>query len=238
MRLAKRAGLNVPDVHRRYVPAPVYIIDRFDRVRDEHGWQRRHVIDACQLLGLDRSFKYSQGSMASLAALADQCRGNIAARTRLFSWLVFNVLVGNTDAHLKNLSFLVSEEGIELAPHYDILSTACYETLAYNKKGWPNLTEMAWPILGKQLIADVDRALLIAAADVLNIKKATAERLLDNLCNHIMGKAEEIYQEFEVENASLKQRADLAPILAGESRCLRTIIHVVIKDIAAKLKQR
>lgn len=238
MRLAKRAGLNVPDVHRRYVPAPVYIIDRFDRVRDARGWQRRHVIDACQLLGLDRSFKYSQGSMASLVALADQCRGNIVARTRLFSWLVFNVLVGNTDAHLKNLSFLVSEEGVELAPHYDILSTACYETLAYDKKSWPNLTEMAWPILGKQFIADVDRALLIEAADALNIRKATAERLLDNLCNHIMGKAEEIYQEFEAENAFLKQRADLAPILAGESRCLRTIIHVVIKEVAAKLKQR
>ena len=106
------------------------------------------------------------------------------------------------------------------------------------KKGWPNLTEMAWPILGKQFIVDVDRALLIEAADALNIRKATAERLMDTLCNHIMDKAEEIYQEFEVENASLKQGSDLAHIFAGESRCLRTIIHVVIKDIAAKLKQR
>lgn len=238
MRLARRAGLSVPDVQRRYVPAPVYIIERFDRVRDAHGWQRRHVIDACQLLGLDRSFKYSQGSMNSLAALANLCRGNIAARTRLFNWLVFNVLVGNTDAHLKNLSFLVGPEGIELAPHYDMLSTACYETPAYNKQGWPNLTEMAWPVLGKQFIADIDRALLIEAADALSIKKATAARLLDNLCNRIMGNAEEIYQEFEAENASLKQRAELAPFFAGESRCLRTIIHVVIKESVAKLKRR
>ena len=97
---------------------------------------------------------------------------------------------------------------------------------------------MAWPILGKQFIVDVDRALLIEAADALSIKKPTAERLLDKLCNHILDKAEEIYQEFEAENVFLKQRAELAPILAGESRCLRTIIHVVIKEVAAKLKQR
>jgi hypothetical protein len=60
MRLAKRLGLDVPDVHRRYAPSPVFLINRFDRVREDQGWQRRHVIDACQLLGLDRSFKYSQ----------------------------------------------------------------------------------------------------------------------------------------------------------------------------------
>ncbi|MEN9436698.1 MAG: hypothetical protein RIR09_1353, partial [Pseudomonadota bacterium] len=71
MRLAKRLGLDTPDVHRRYVPSPVYLIDRFDRISEPQGWQRRHVIDACQLLGLDRSFKYSQGSMQSLAALAN-----------------------------------------------------------------------------------------------------------------------------------------------------------------------
>ena len=40
------------------------------------------IIDACQLLGLDRSFKYSQGSMDNLAALAKACRSPAVARTR------------------------------------------------------------------------------------------------------------------------------------------------------------
>ncbi|WP_370635918.1 HipA domain-containing protein [Paralcaligenes sp. KSB-10] len=35
--------------------------------------------------------------------------------------------VANSDAHLKNLSFLILKGGIELAPHYDLLSVACYE---------------------------------------------------------------------------------------------------------------
>ncbi|OXH89050.1 toxin HipA, partial [Burkholderia multivorans] len=32
MTLARRVGLDVPDVERRYVPAPVYVIRRFDRI--------------------------------------------------------------------------------------------------------------------------------------------------------------------------------------------------------------
>ena len=47
MRLAKRVGLVVPEVHRKYVPEPVYIIDRFDRHHAIDQWQRLHVIDAC-----------------------------------------------------------------------------------------------------------------------------------------------------------------------------------------------
>jgi serine/threonine-protein kinase HipA len=236
MRLANNLGLDVPNVHRRYVPAPVYIIDRFDRVQDVTGCQRLHIIDACQLLGLDRSFKYSQGSMESLAALANACRSPAVARTRLFSWLVFNVLVGNTDAHLKNLSFMVSHDGIQLAPHYDLLSTACYETRAFDKNGWPDQTQLAWPILGVRHISDIDRSLLIQAGAALSIAKTTAERLLDNLVRRIVSATESLYAEVESENATLiHQRPELAATLAGESRCLRAIHYAVIKEMAGKL---
>lgn len=236
MRLAKKLGLDVPDVHRRYVPAPVYIIDRFDRTKNEDSWQRRHVIDACQLLGLDRSFKYSEGSMENLAALANACRSTAVARTRLFSWLVFNVLVGNTDAHLKNLSFMVSHDGIQLAPHYDLLSTACYETRAFDKNGWPDQTQLAWSIMDVRYISEVNRALLIRAGAELNVAKATAERLLDNLCRKIVSETEALYAEFENENAALaQQNSELRATLAGESRCLRTIQHTVIREMAQKL---
>lgn len=238
MRLAQKLGLDVPDVHRRFVPAPVYIIDRFDRVRDEHGWQRRHVIDACQLLGLDRSFKYTQDSMESLAALANACRSPAVARTRLFTWLVFNVLVGNTDAHLKNLSFLVSHEGIQLAPHYDLLSVACYETRAFDKTDWPDRTQLAWPILEVRHFSDINRSLLLEAGAVLRLTKATAERLLEALRGRIVSETELLYAGVESENAVLsQQRPELATTLAGESRCLRTIHHVVIKEMAGKLNR-
>lgn len=236
MRLAKRLGLDVPDVHRRYVPSPVYLIDRFDRIPDAQGWQRRHVIDACQLLGLDRSFKYSLGSMKSLAALGNACRSPAVARSRLFGWLVFNVLVGNSDAHLKNLSFMVSYEGVQLAPFYDLLSVASYDTPAFDKKGWPTQTQLAWPILGVRHFSDINRGLLLEAGAALNLAKGTAERLLENLRSRIAQEAEVLYAEVEAENAGIaNERPVLSATLAGESRCLRTILHTVVKEMAKQI---
>lgn len=236
MRLAKRLGLDVPEVHRRYVPAPVYLIDRFDRFQDAQGWQRRHVIDACQLLGLDRSFKYSQGSMENLAALANACRSPAVARSRLFGWLVFNVLVGNSDAHLKNLSFLVSDEGVQLAPFYDLLSVATYDSRAYDQKGWPAETQLAWPIHDVQRFSEVSRRLLLEAGASLNLVRGTAERLLENLRRRTVSEAVALYAEVAAENAQLAlSRPELQAKLTGESRCLRAIVHTIIKEMARQI---
>ncbi len=236
MRLAKRLGLDVPDVHRRYVPSPVYLIDRFDRILVGQDWQRRHVIDACQLLGLDRSFKYSQGSMENLAALANACRSPAVARARLFSWLVFNVVIGNSDAHLKNLSFMVSEEGVQLAPFYDMLSVATYDTIAFDKKGWPVQTELAWPILGVRHFSDITRVLLLEAGATLNLAKGTADRMLENLRSRAVQEAEALYGEIESENAQIiDAHPELSATMAGESRCLRAVVHTIIKEMTKQI---
>ncbi len=236
MHLAKRLGLDVPDVHRRYVPSPVYLINRFDRIPADQGWQRRHVIDACQLLGLDRSFKYSQGSMENLAALATACRSPAVARSRLFGWLVFNVLVGNSDAHLKNLSFLVSHEGVQLAPFYDLLSVTTYDTPAFNKNGWPEQTQLAWPILGARHFSDINRGLLLEAGASLNLAKGTADRLLENLRSRVVPEAQALYGDVEAENAQIAHdHPELSATMAGESRCLRAILHNVLKEMAEQL---
>jgi len=42
---------------------------------------------------------------------------------------LFNLLVGNCDAHGKNIAFLYAPK-CELAPFYDLISTQCYETLS------------------------------------------------------------------------------------------------------------
>ena len=187
-------------------------------------------------MGLDRSFKYSQGSLDSLAALANACRSSAVARARLFGWLVFNVLIGNSDAHLKNLSFLVSHEGVQPAPFYDLLSVAIYDTPAFDKKGWPAQTQLAWPILGVRRFADIDRTLLLEAGAALNLAKGTATRLLENLRSHIAKEAEALHAEVETENAGItRERPVLTATMAGESRCLRAILHTVIKEMTKRI---
>ncbi len=235
MRLAHQLKLAVPPVYRRYVPLPVYLIERFDRVLTPQGWARTHVIDACQLLGLDRTFKYSQGSMQSLAALANACRSPAVVRTQLFSWMVFNVLVGNADAHLKNLSFRVSDDGVQLAPFYDLLSTAVYETLAFERSGWPEQTQLAWPILGVQRFSEINKAVLIEAGAVLGLAKSTAERLLTRLRTQIGEQAHLLYEHIQTENQGLlAHRPQLAATLAGELRCLRAILHLIIQEMVRR----
>ena len=236
MRLAKRLGLNVPDVHRRYVPSAVYLVDRFDRLAQGPSWQRLHVIDACQLLGLDRSFKYSQGSMESLAALASACRSPAVARSRLYGWLVFNALLGNSDAHLKNLSFMVSHEGVQLAPFYDLLSIAAYDSPAFDKKGWPEQTQLAWPILGVRHFSSIDRRVLLEAGAALNLAKGTADRVIESLRSRVLAQALALCAEVEAENAEIvRVRPELAAMMAGEIRCVRAIVHTVLKEMVKQI---
>ncbi len=242
MRLAKRLGLDVPEVHRRYVPTPVYLISRFDRMRKANGidgsidWERQHAIDACQLLGLDRSFKYNQGSIENLARLGNACRSPAVARSRLYNWLVFNVLVGNSDAHLKNLSFMVSSDGIQLAPFYDLLSVATYETRAFEKNIWPTQSQIAWPILDVKQYKKLSRDLLLKAGEQMQISKTTALQRLENLRSRIVHQAKELFNEVSLENEHIvRERPELAATMAGELRCLNTIIYTVIQEMQAQI---
>ncbi|WKN20195.1 HipA domain-containing protein [Azotobacter vinelandii] len=236
MALARRLGLAVPRVERRYVPQPVYLIERFDRQQETGGWRRLHSIDACQMLGLSAAYKYLEGSVARLTELAGACRSPAVARTALFQWLVFNLLVGNTDAHLKNLGFLVSHGGIRPAPFYDLICTAVYDTPAFDNGRWPAATTLAWPLEGRARIAEVDRRCLLEASEILRIKPATATRLLDSLRGRIADEARALHAQVERENAVLiDRRPELAATFAGEMRCLRAIIHVVIAEQVARL---
>lgn len=236
MRLADRLGLLVPTVSRRYVPEAVYLVSRFDRRHDAGQWQRLHVVDACQLTGLDRSYKYAEGSLKKLNQLAGYCRGTASARTRLYAWLIFNVLVGNNDAHLKNLSFLVDNRGIELAPHYDLLCTAVYESTAYGGRQWPEDSTLAWPIMDKLRFADIDRATLLDAGRALGLQTTTAQRFLDKMLSQIVGKAQGLYDEIAAENLQIAHvRPELGATMAGEERCLRAIIHNVINPMVSQL---
>ncbi|GGP26818.1 HipA domain-containing protein [Silvimonas amylolytica] len=242
MSLARRLGhtqMQVPAVFRHYTPSPVYLVERFDRFEKDGIWQRRHIIDACQLDNLAAVYKYSQGSLLRLESFAKRSRSTLQSRLKLFEWLVFNVLVGNTDAHLKNLSFFMLSTGFELTPTYDLLSEAVYDTTAFRDGGganWKN-REMAWPLDdGVARLEQMNRGVLIAAGVKLGLPKKPAERVLDNLVSQIVGQAKQLYEEMLSENDLLRQhRKELGAPLSGEERLVRTIVHVVIQEMAQQL---
>jgi len=130
MRLAKAAGLNVPHV----VVLPIegqthFIIERYDRSRGK----RLHQEDFCQALAIDADNKYEAEGGPSLKDCAELIRDHshkpAADILQFVRWVLFNVLIGNRDAHGKNIAFLYTSR-CELAPFYDLLSTQCYEGLS------------------------------------------------------------------------------------------------------------
>lgn len=244
MRLAGAMGLEVPDVTLKYVPEPVYVVERFDRLRDQSGQvHRRHLVDTCQLLNKDRAFKYSGAHLESLRHAVDLCRSRAAARLGLFRWIVFNVLLGNGDNHLKNISFLVDHEGIRLAPAYDLLSTAVYETsaLAPERKVWPD-SELAFTVNGRTRFRDVDYADLRAAGIALGLARKTVERELDRQIASVLNTATKLFDRICNEHTTLVESSP-DPVSARrhwgiEQTVIRAIVHVVVKDMVNRLARR
>ena len=53
-----------------------------------------------------------------------------------------------------------------------------------------------------------------------------------------MTTAEALYRQFDNDaSRRLQARPELGPTMAGESRCLRAIIHTVIKEMVVRLSE-
>jgi serine/threonine-protein kinase HipA len=136
MRLAHSIGLPVPQVIYMELPEPVLLVQRYDRTwTPDGGLLRTHQIDACQALNLPPEQKYEEPdyetappgpTFAQILALHKLCQVPASAQVLMLQWLLFNFIIGNSDAHAKNFSFLVNEKGLQAAPLYDLVSGLRY----------------------------------------------------------------------------------------------------------------
>lgn len=131
MKLAAELGLPAASAQFWPDPTPLFLTERYDRSRlSENKLIRLHQEDFCQALGFGSNRKYESEGGPTLKlcfALVNQYSSSPALdKQRLLQWVVFNNLIGNNDAHGKNISLLLLKEGIKLAPFYDLLSTAIY----------------------------------------------------------------------------------------------------------------
>lgn len=134
MQLALRVGLSVPQVTVLEMQQTLYLIERYDRKRlPDNRLERVHQEDFCQALGIPPNQKYEKEGGPSLQQcfhlLRDTSIQPVADVRALLRWVIFNYLIGNADAHGKNISLLLTEQGPSLAPFYDLMSTAVYREL-------------------------------------------------------------------------------------------------------------
>lgn len=121
MCLAEHVGLNVaPVTLTQSSHKDVLLIERFDRVHSDNGWQRKAMVSALTLFELDEMMaRYA--SYEDLAEIIRYRFTNASATLReLFSRLVFNILSGNTDDHARNHAAFWDGQMLSLTPAYDI----------------------------------------------------------------------------------------------------------------------
>lgn len=134
--LATEVGLPTAPVRlRKTERASIAIITRYDRFKCDGVDCRFHQEDFCQALGISPINKYEKEGGPRFQQCAETLRRHAAfpliELQKLMQWGLFNLLVGNADAHGKNLSLLYDEQGgIRLAPFYDLVCTRNYKRIA------------------------------------------------------------------------------------------------------------
>jgi serine/threonine-protein kinase HipA len=193
MRLARKVGIPTPTVTIHFVGnAPCYIVERYDREKAKDGTITRiHQEDFCQALGILPEIKYEGEGGPSIA----KCQEILSAHSvkpafdqlRFLDILIFNYLIGNADAHGKNFSLLYKETKPELAPAYDLISTAVY----------PDLSEkMAMKIGGKYKPEDVFLRHWYHFVPDTRAAKTNLEKRLHELAKTTLEQAHTLKDEF------------------------------------------
>ena len=118
MILARHVGIEAPAVQvERVRGKDVLLVDRFDRTPDG---ARRILLSGLTVLGLsENSARY--GSYPMLAdAIVTSFAAPQPALEQLYRRLVFNIVIGNNDDHLRNISAFWDGRMLALAPAYDL----------------------------------------------------------------------------------------------------------------------
>jgi serine/threonine-protein kinase HipA len=215
MSWARAAGFDVPDhqvvnvadlsgLPQGWVSSDTvtaFAVKRFDRRSDDDS--KVHQEDFCQALNLPSSGKYGERPHAvsyegALRLVVDACgedEGKEMSRR-----IGFMIASGNSDAHLKNWSFLWGDRSRPvLTPSYDLVSTIAWrEKLGWGLRAGPQL---ALSLGGEKMFKNLDRSTLHAAT-----KKVGHFWVLEEILNGIE-RAKRTWQDVEASAPDRMRRA-------------------------------
>ncbi len=205
MRLAAMLGLDAAPVQLAHIAGKdILLVERFDRVRTEAGWQRRAMVSALTLFGLDEMM----ARYASYADLTEIIRHRFSqpreTLRELFGRLVFNILCGNTDDHARNHAAFWNGKQLTLTPAYDL----CPQ----NRTG--NEASQAMLITGDDRMSRITTCL--AAAPNFLLDKRAAEDLIADQIEQLHAAWPEVADEAaltKIDRAVLAGRAFLNPFV-------------------------
>ena len=202
MTLARAVGIDVPDVQlvttNKIDGVPKELpeafgqslaVRRFDRRR---AGGRVHIEDFAQVFGVYPEQKYRRASYSSIARVLWLETGE-AGITEFTRRLVFNALIGNADAHLKNWSLIYPDGRTpRLARAYDLVATVAY---------LPN-DRLALALGGTKEFAHVNLERLRRLAD----KAGLPSRLVVQIARETSEKVRDLWPSHEPARAVMRER--------------------------------
>jgi serine/threonine-protein kinase HipA len=146
MQLSKAMGISTADaINVDIAGINTLLVTRYDRAFDESGQViRLHQEDFAQALGLPHTMKYQrQGredarfDARAISSIINASASPAIMRQQFITATLFDLIIGNVDAHAKNFSLIHHHDGsVEFAPRYDLVPIRMFDEFtgefAYN----------------------------------------------------------------------------------------------------------
>src|SRR3990167_8441377 len=168
-----------PDSDRLYI-----LIKRYDRIvhRESGRIRRLHQEDFTQAAGLFTSRKYEKNG----SGLPGLKISDIIEIPKFISYLIFNTIACNTDAHAKNYSFIISASRVVMTPIYDVMCA----------KPYPNITKyMANTIADKREGDYLQGRHWQREAKACGLSPSIMLKSVETLCNRVLKELDKTYNE-------------------------------------------
>ena len=166
-----------------------YAAERYDREIVAGKPRRLHQEDFCQILSVDPEAKYeSDGgpSIRQCMEVSRKMRLSPTSQIALVDSVVFNCIIGNADAHAKNLSIVYHGRRADFAPLYDLVSTSVYPELSQ---------EMAMRIGGDAAFDSISRDSFSRMAEECAVAPKLVLGRLDYIAKRIVPAASRLADE-------------------------------------------
>ncbi len=217
MKLAEKINLAVATVELLRFEERVLQVERFDRAWQENKVSlehvaRKHVIDGCQALNTSPEFKYQRiipvgpekdnflgpVNVENLSGFNQHCIVPAKAQLQLLQWILFNLIIGNTDNHGKNITYFVNQKGYEIAPAYDLVNVTVYEEFHQ---------ELAFKIGDTFTLEEVKAFQLAEMAQQMSLRPRFIASHFKKLCEAALRQIDEItINDLSVEEASFMKK--------------------------------
>ena len=165
-----------------------FLSKRFDRTDEQ---KRIHFASAMTLLGLEDGMNYVEG-VGYLDLVGFIMQHSAEAKIdleQLWRRMAFNVLVSNTDDHLRNHGFILTPRGWRLSPAYDMNPNEMGNGLTLNISENSN---------------ELDISLALETAHLYQLKREHADRILKEMHREISN-WRVVAKKFGIRNGEIEQ---------------------------------